>query len=178
MTTMIPYVILFIFPALAMIFVHIHQSVSRKLAELQQEALANVHKELLEQEIFERQLENRQEEAYYRALSEEITKHDKKNDVPEIVTQLNGKTIHGSISVSADGVTIKADGIDVGHIAPFSSIDAGHIAPASSIEDVLMEKVEKKLAALGNSIVKESTNCPNCGAALSGHVCKYCGTHA
>ena len=119
----------------------------------------------------------RQEEAYHRALSEEITKQEKKDGAPEIVTQLNGETICGSISVSADSATITSDGIEIGHIPPLSGIDAGHIAPSSSIEDVLMEKVEKRLAAFGNIAVKESTNCPNCGASFSGTMfCRYCGT--
>lgn len=142
MITMIPYVLLFIFPVLALIFVHIHQSVSRKLAELQQEALANVHKELLEQEIFERQLENKQ----YRNRT------------------LSGDTIRSSITVSPNGVRIESDKI---------AIDEVHGCVSARLSSCINDG-ELRSA----TIEPKRTNCPNCGAVLSGHVCKYCGTHA
>lgn len=145
MITMIPYVLAFIVPALAVIFVHVRQSVSRKLAELKQEALANVHKELLEQEILERQIENKQYRN--RTLSD---------DTSWIATMLNGKTVHSSISISADGVRIEGDGIN---LAKF--------IPDFNPHEIITNRS-------GHHSV---TNCPNCGAAFSKSMfCEFCGT--
>ena len=144
MISMIPYMLLFIFPSLALIFVHIYQRVSRKLAELQQEALANVHKELLEQEIFERQIENKQ----YRNRT------------------LSGDTIRSSITVSPNGVRIESDKI---------AIAAVHDCVSARLSSCINDKLGELSSA---TIEPKRTNCPNCGAVLSGHVCEYCGTHA
>lgn len=142
MIAMIPYVLAFIVPALTVIFVNIRQSLSRKLAELEQEELANVHKELLEREIFERQIENNQYR--YRTLS--------------------GDTIRSSITVSPDGVRIESDKI---------AIDEVHGCVSARLSNCINDG-ELRSA----TIEPKRTNCPNCGAVLSGHVCKYCGTHA
>lgn len=95
-------------------------------------------------------------EAYHQSLNDEMTNESDCDDTPGIVTRLNGKTVHSSISISADGIRIEGDCINI----------------AKFIPDYNPHEIITK-----HSNQHSVTNCPNCGAAFSSSMfCEFCGT--